>query len=677
MSKRSTEVAGARSTTLNGRTNGTRKAEPPQLTVDGDRAVDLEQLSREQLVELLQEQGAQSGIRINFSGKGNARTIWRRVRPRVQTSIAKYSSGDASERAKNLIMEGDNLQGMVTLYRERGQVDFIIADPPYNTGKDFRYNDRWDDDPNDPDIGEFVAEDESGRHTKWMRFMLPRLQVMKAMLKPSGVLAMCIDHRELFRLGQMLNEVFDEENRIAVLNWQRTYTRSNDAGHVATTTEYVLVYARDIKKAKTALLSREGADDEGAMPDGDQRAWDDDPATGSNAKNHKSMVYAIQNPFSGEVLYPPPQSAWRYSQEQNLKWLRGWGCKFELKRLKDDAKRAELIGVPVAEVPDVKGILLAEPRETARKKSEAVYAKGPWPQFFFLKRGQGRPRVKKYRDQRKDGTVPTTYWASERFDVEGSVSWPHQESGHSQQGVDELTAVIGQGHEFKTVKPLKLFRRLIELWCPPGGVVLDPFAGSGTTGHAVLGLNVTDTARRFILIEQGRPERGDSYARSLTADRLRRVVSGDWAIGKQKPLQGGFRFVSLAKKVDAGALLRMERVEMVDTVIASYFDANRRRGSNLITIDNASAKYLVAKNADDEGFFLVWDGPNKNTDFTEVVYERCAQEAKKAGLCAIYHVYARLNLYQTGNVRFYQIPDRILADFGLDLRSEPFTEADT
>lgn len=645
----------------------------------GDRSVDLGHLSRDQLIDLLQEQGAQSGIGITFSGKRNARTIWRRVRPRVQTSLAKYSAGEPSERAKNLIMEGDNLQGMVTLYRERGQVDFIIADPPYNTGKDFRYNDRWDEDPNDPEVGEFVGEDESGRHTKWMRFMLPRLQVMKATLKPSGVLAMCIDHRELFRLGQMLNEVFDEENRIAILNWQRTYTRSNDAGHVATTTEYVLVYARDIKKAKTALLSRERADTNGAMPDGDERPWDDDPASGSNAKSHKSMVYGIQNPFSGEILYPPPQSAWRYSQEQNLKWLRGWGCRFELKDLKDKAKRAEFIGIPTSEVPDVRGVVLAEPLEPARKKAEKVYAAGPWPQLFFLKRGQGRPRVKKYRDQRKEGTVPTTYWASEQFDVEGSVSWPHQESGHSQQGVDELTAVIGQGHEFKTVKPLKLFRRLIELWCPPGGLVLDPFAGSGTTGHAVLALNAQDAEapeRRFIMIEQGRPDRGDSYARSLTADRMARVVSGNWATGKQKPLGGGYRFVALAKKVDAGALLRMERVEMVDTVIASYFDANRKRRSNLETIDNASNKYLVAKNADGEGFFLVWDGPNKNTDFTEDVYERCAKEAKKAGLRAIYHVYARLNLYQTGNVRFYQIPDRILADFGLDLRSEPFTEAD-
>ena len=74
--------------------------------------------------------------------------------------------------------------------------------------------------------------------------MLPRLQLMKSMLKPTGVLAICIDHRELFRLGSMLDELFGESNRIAVINWQKSYAPKNNAGgktHVSTATEYVLV----------------------------------------------------------------------------------------------------------------------------------------------------------------------------------------------------------------------------------------------------------------------------------------------------------------------------------------------------------------------------------------------------------------------------------------------------
>ncbi len=112
---------------------------------------------------------------------------------------------------------------------------------------------------------------------------------------------------------------------------------------------------------------------------------------------------------------------------------------------------------------------------------------------------------------------------------------------------------------------------------------------------------------------------------------------------------------------------------MVDTVIASHFDATRRRGSGLIPVDGAW-RYLVARSTEDEGFFLVWDGPDANTDLTRSVYRDIAREAKAADLKAPYHVYARLHRYQTGTVRFYQIPDRILADFGLDLRDEPFAE---
>jgi adenine-specific DNA-methyltransferase len=256
-----------------------------------------------------------------------------------------------------------------------------------------------------------------------------------------------------------------------------------------------------------------------------------------------------------------------------------------------------------------------------------------------------------------------------------STSWEHKESGHSQTGINEIDAILGKGHGFETVKPLRLIEKIIQLWCPPDGMVLDPFAGSGTTGHAVLALNQrSGSARRFILIEQGRPERGDSYARTLTYERLKRVISGEWNSGKGQALRGGFRFVVLGKKVDAKALLQMERSEMVDTVIASHFDMNRKRGSNLIYMGSVDYRYLVARNTDNEGFFLVWDGPSRNTDVTEEVYEACSEEARKAGLKRVYHVYARLYLYQTSNVIFYQIPDRILADFGLDIRNDRFEE---
>ena len=98
---------------------------------------DLSHLTREQLVDLLKT-NTEGGIRIDFSGKSSARRLARLVRPRVTQNVPRLGYGDPDERAQNLLIEGDNLQTMVTLYKERGLVDLVLTDPPYNTGNDFR-----------------------------------------------------------------------------------------------------------------------------------------------------------------------------------------------------------------------------------------------------------------------------------------------------------------------------------------------------------------------------------------------------------------------------------------------------------------------------------------------------------------------------------------------------------
>lgn len=637
-----------------------------QVSTNPRRVRSLDELTREELIALVEAQ-QEPGVRIAFDGKANARRLARSVRPRVQRSLPSMSVGDNEDKARNVVIEGDNLQALVTLYRERGEVDLILTDPPYNTGKDFRYNDRWEEDPNDPGIGEFVSEEDAARHTKWMRFMLPRLRMMKAMLKPSGVLAVCIDHRELFHLGQMLDELFGDRNRLAIINWQKATALKNDNSHVSTSTEYILVYARDDTKAVTQKLPRTASQNSRySNPDDDAKGdWREGQLHVRTWVAHND--YAIQSPFTGERHYPPGRSAWRHPRRDIKRWLEQWGSRYVERDLEDGHAPA----------------LMLKDGFTPRTKelAEGVLESDSWPFVWFGRTGNGVPRKKIYLADVRDGKIPETFWAGDDLafgpDELGSVSWDYRASGRSSDGAAELTAILGEDHGFETVKPLKLFEKIIQIWCPPGGLVADPFAGSGTTGHAVLSLNKsTGAERRFLLIEQGRPERGDSYARSLMANRLRRVVLGDWVRGTAPPLGGGFRFVSLAKKVDAEVLLKMERDEMADTVIASYFDASHRKGRRLVVLDDAPYRYLVAKNADDEGFFLIWDGADKNTDFTEQVYEACADEAKQAGLRPVYHVYARLNLYQTDNVSFYQIPDRILADFGLDIRSEPFGDSD-
>ena len=492
-----------------------------------DESSDLEDLSREQLIELLKER-AEGGVKIQFSGKTSARQLARKVRPRIQRSMPEFAVGGAEAQSKNLVIEGDNLQTMVTLFRERGQVDLILTDPPYNTGKDFRYNDKWDEDPNDPGMGELVSEDEAAKHTKWMRFMLPRLKMMHSMLKPTGILAICIDHRELFHLGQMLDELFDDKNRIAIINWEKSAAGRADNNHISTSTEYVLVYAKDIEKAKTVGLERVEADNKRyGNPDNDLGGlWREGNLTARTWS--RSGDYAIQSPFTGDLHYPAGEGAWRHPKANIKTWLEEWGTPYVERKLEDD------------HVPAL--VLKGGFTQAARKRAEKRLKKDHWPFIWFGRDGLGRPRTKTYLGKIKKGKVPVTYWADDDFaipEVLGSVSWEYSESGRSSDGVAELTSIVGRGHSFTTVKPLKLMMKIIQLWCPADGLVLDPFGGSGTTAHAALALNhTTGTDRRFILIEQGRPEKGDSYARTLTTNRLARVISGDWDNGKGAALAG-------------------------------------------------------------------------------------------------------------------------------------------
>jgi adenine-specific DNA-methyltransferase len=638
---------------------------------------DLTLFSDDELVEEIRQRFP--GVNLMFPGKFIAAQVGRKVRPYVQRPIAAYSGGDEEGRSNNFLIEGENLYALASLYKWRGLVNLILTDPPYNTGNDFRYNDKWNEDPNDPALGEVVASDDPAKHTKWMQFMYPRIQMMRAMLAPTGVMAICIDHRELFHLGQMMDEIFGEENRLALINWEKSYAPKSNDSHISTATEYVLVYARDKDRAQTGLFERGTASESTYKnPDNDPRGrWYADNYTGMGASTHPGQVYGIQSPFSGEILYPGGERCWATERRKLKANLQAWGTLYEDLEL-DDGKPSKAL-VLKGWRPDLgakeRTAVLAE----ARAKAEAIRDGSVMPGLVFLRNGFGGPRKKSYLEEIKKGVVPLTYWAGDEHQLSvelGATSWDHEESGHSQSGITELNAIVGRGHGFETVKPMKLVQKIIQLWCPSDGLVLDPFAGSGTIGHATLALNsIQGSDRRFILIEQGRPEKRDTYAKTLTSERLKRAISGEWANGKGKPLGGGFTFSSLTKKIDAPTLLLMERDEMVDTVISSHFDSNRRRGSNLRRFPPTDGyKYLVARNGDNEGVYLIWGGAGQNANLTEDAYEAIVAEGVRASLESKYHVYSHLNLFVTDDVRWYQIPDRILQDFGLDVRIDAYNE---
>ena len=658
------------------------------MNITADQLSALEMLDKDDLVKMLKTMMS-SGVVLNFHGKRTAQEIDKKVRPRQTQIIKKLSVGTPKEQARNMIIEGENLQAMVTLYKERGQVDLILTDPPYNTGQYFRYNDRWDTDPNDPELGQVVKLEDGSRHTKWMKAILPRLNMMRAMLKPGGVLAICIDDNELYHLGMMLDEIFGEENRIAIINWQKSYSPKNDSKHVSTATEYVLIYAKDKTFARTGL--------EGRSADMNKRYTntDDDPNGEWVSDNplrrefRKHDHYGIQSPFTGAIHYPGATS-WRIPRVNMQKYLEAWGSEYEMRDINDGKAKAYVIkSAPffiATKDEDTENDKISNHKliKAARKKAEAIRDIEVWPYLHFLKNGFGRPRAKRYLRDVKKGRVPLTYWADEDYDkiLEiGSQSWDHEESGHSQSGINELNAIIGKGHGFDTVKPLKLFKKIIQLWCPPGGLILDPYAGSGTTGHAVLELNYeAESNRRFILVEQGSPERGDKYARSLTTERLKRVCTGERPDAKNElqvsaePLGSGFQFRMLTKKIDSKTVLTMQKDELIDVVITSHWENGKRGGSGLIRVEDPGYKYLVGKNEQNEGYFLIWNGGDQVGQLDAETYATVIQEGKKAGLKQPFHVYARYEIYQSKNVVFYKIPDKILAHLGLNENNDSFNE---
>ncbi|MCS3521839.1 site-specific DNA-methyltransferase [Bradyrhizobium elkanii] len=644
------------------------------LRTDQEQSNPLDFLDKEDLIKLVKSL-LSGGVALSFSGKRSALEIGRKVRPRVMRRESKMHVGPPDQQGRNLLIEGENLQAMVTLYKYRGQIDLIVTDPPYNTGQQFRYNDAWDKDPNDPDLGTLVAKDDGSRHTKWIKAMMPRLQVMKAMLKPSGVVAICIDQNELFHLGMLMDEVFGEQNRIAVINWQKT-TPKPQSKNVSVTTEYVLVYCRDIALARTQDIERSSLSNArfGNHDNDELGEWKQDSLTGKGRS--KASDYAVQSPFTGE-FHDPGNRHWANKRSQMKEWLEEWGVEYEDFDLGDDRGRAlALKGWSKCRDKQGRDKLLRKAREIAEKR----LAQGNWPILYWGLDGQQKPVKKSHRELIKQGAVPQTFWLDddEAPPVLGAVSWLRSMSGRSRDGIEELDEIVGEGHGFETVKPLRLIQKVIQIWCPHDGLILDPYAGSGTTGHAVLRLNEQDDGkRRFILIEQGAPDTGDKYARTLTWKRLSNAITGERPQGKEaNPLGGAFEYRLLTKQIDAKTVLSMKKDELVDVVITSHWETSSRSSPGLVRIDDDKYRYLVGKNDRGEGYFIIWDGEGPVGQLDRETYKDVLKDAEKAALKPPYHVYARYEIYQSKNVQFWKIPDKILAHLGLNENSDRFNEED-
>jgi hypothetical protein len=177
--------------------------------------------------------------------------------------------------------------------------------------------------------------------------------------------------------------------------------------------------------------------------------------------------------------------------------------------------------------------------------------------IYFGKDGNGVPRTIRYLSD-VEGFVPWTWW-------------PHEEAGHTGESKVEIRSIFGTQTAFDTPKPTRLIERVIQIATGPGDLVLDSFAGSGTTGHAVLRMNAANSdeqARRFILVEME-----ESLARSVTSERVRRVAEG-YSDSKRKDvpgLGGGFRFAELGEPLfDKNKKIR-DSVPFADLARHVYF----------------------------------------------------------------------------------------------------------
>ena len=418
--------------------------------------------------------------------------------------------------------------------------DSVFIDPPYNTG-----NEGWvyNDNVNDPKIKKWLGEvvgkegEDLTRHDKWLCMMYPRLKLLQKLLAEDGVIFISIDDAEYANLKLTCDEIFGSNYFVSNISWQRTYSTRNDSKGIVNEVEHLLVYSKQPDWNPNKLPRTAEMDERYKNPDNDVRPWKSSDAFAPDSVGHQGMVYGVQHPITGKIMYPPNGRHWSFGQEQVLEIMQGW-APYELRDINDAEIRAELCGIDKESVrQDVKSIMLSVPLEEAAKQAEQVYQRGQWPIFCFSNNGKGGVRRKTYLSE-VGGRLPTNFW-------------PFSETGHTDEAKKEMLAIFDGKATFDTPKPRRLLEFVLKVAGSEDALILDSFAGSGTTAHAVLNMNKADGGhRKFILVEMM------DYADSITAERVKRVIQG-YGAGKTgvEGTGGNFSFYDLGEPLLVGDCL--------------------------------------------------------------------------------------------------------------------------
>lgn len=429
---------------------------------------------------------------LTWIGKDKVVTHHKDVPYRVLSHQYGFNSANPEDRSEthsgNKIIHGDNLEALKSLLPEyEGRVNCIYIDPPYNTGQE---NWVYNDNVNDPKIQKWLGEvvgkegEDLSRHDKWLCMMYPRLQLLRSLLKEDGAIFISIDDNELANLKLLCDEVFGPQNFVGQWHWYKSATPPNLSYKIKKNLEYVLCY----EKHKTSVKYR-----------GIQKvSGSDDPMT-KPQNSFKELTFK-----AGTI-----------------------NCKF-----KDGIIPAGIYGTKKFPNELMNDLIVQD----GKNKNEVTFKnRFIWVQDTLQSQidnhtvfNLSKQLVLSYKKQNYDPEVPPNL-------IDDSVGV------NTTEEAGKLIEKIFGKKVFDYPKDVSLIEYLLSFICDSDSIILDSFAGSGTTAHAVLNLNRKDNGcRSFILIELG------DYAETITAERVRRVMSG---FSDQAGLGGSFDYYELGERL--------------------------------------------------------------------------------------------------------------------------------
>jgi DNA modification methylase len=453
---------------------------------------------------------------LNWIGKEAVVNHHKQVPFRLLKDVPELACGDPGE--GNLIVQGDNLVALKALLPYyAGQVKCIYIDPPYNTGMDDRDESgkragwKYNDNVNSPAIREWLgkvvgpeAEDLS-RHDKWLCMIYPRLALLKKFLRPDGVIFISIDDNEVASLKLLMDEIFGRRNFLGCIIWKNT--TDNNPTRIVTEHEYVIAYA-----ANAALLPKE---------------WK------STNLDVKQRLFEIGRKYIEQ--YPDQEKR----QKEYSKWFRVNKAQlwpFDRYKFIDEGgiyTGSQSVHNPGKEgyrfdiLHPVTGKPCKEPLMGYRFPPETVEKLQADGKVIF---GADHTKIIELKVYAKDYRSKL----SSLFELDGRI------------GTNEIKGIFPEDKRpFDFPKPTGLIEELLSFTTQGDDLIMDSFAGSGTTGQAVQKLNHSDSQqRRFILVEMK-----ESNAKGITAERVRRVAEG-YTNAKGEAvagLGGGFRYCELGE----------------------------------------------------------------------------------------------------------------------------------